>query len=465
MKLILLFFLSLCSFVGFNQNEFAFHWFSNEETHIDWSNQSPAFLFVADYYGFEGNVTYSDENGNLLFYSNQGDVNTITGYSKIWNRNGDVMPSGDIQNGLGCLSSRAGGVVIPDFTNPDVYHIFTTDCAERLTFNPPLYKGLSRSTVDMSLDNGNGDLVNVDVHIFGDTITPLGENLRITHDNTGEGYWLITHGIHFTNDPIPNDTFYVFHYDTSGISGPIKQPLGNVYSGHLEIAPDGRHLSFGNEIYLFDKVTGILTLIDSITGIEVFHSSFSPDGQLFYAHDGHTLCQWEVNAADINATQVILHQFPTNEDFQFTQLQITPNCQILVVYDTEPYIGKILYANNLGSSCGFVKDEVYYPPLRSIETVPNFVESLFQCADASLAEENEPKIKAYYLAENHSIQVQYPELKNETSFQVFDLSGRMVQSGQIVSTQDEIALQKMTQGIYILKIKGWSSQLKFAVIK
>ena len=89
----------------------------------------------------EGVATISSSTtGNLLFY---------TDGIKIWNRLHTVMPNG---NGLfGDPSSSQSAIVIPKIGDTTRYFVFTVDALLGT-------KGINYSVVNMTLDNGKGDV-------------------------------------------------------------------------------------------------------------------------------------------------------------------------------------------------------------------------------------------------------------------------------------------------------------------
>src|SRR6185369_16770394 len=88
----------------------------------------------------EGVATISNSNGNLLFYTDG-----IT----VWNRLHQVMPNG---TGLfGDPSSTQSAVIVPKIGDTTRYFVFTVD-----QIGGP--HGLRYSVVNMTLDNGKGDI-------------------------------------------------------------------------------------------------------------------------------------------------------------------------------------------------------------------------------------------------------------------------------------------------------------------
>ncbi len=117
---------------------------------IDFNGAVPVY-FDQNMYSREGCASVSDANGNLLFY---------TRGSKIWDRNGNVMPNGTgmfgngpVQNGQPIGSSAGGAIAVKSVTDPDIYYAFSLGALE----DGPI--SLWYSVVDMTLNGGLGDVV------------------------------------------------------------------------------------------------------------------------------------------------------------------------------------------------------------------------------------------------------------------------------------------------------------------
>src|SRR5215207_1693788 len=94
-------------------------------------------------YTNEGCSSISDDNGNLLFYSDG---------MTIWDASHNIMPNG---TGLhGQTSSSQSCLIAPDPGNTDLFYVFT---APEYATND----GLEYSVVDMNLNGGMGDVTGI----------------------------------------------------------------------------------------------------------------------------------------------------------------------------------------------------------------------------------------------------------------------------------------------------------------
>ncbi len=119
---------------------------------LDFSSGAPVF-FKSNNVSVEGSASVSDAEGNLLFYSNG---------NTVWDADGAQMPNGGGIQGNGPSFQAAGsctqGVGISrSVAHSEQYYLFTLDAYEDLN---PAYPGYLRySVIDMSLNNGKGDVV------------------------------------------------------------------------------------------------------------------------------------------------------------------------------------------------------------------------------------------------------------------------------------------------------------------
>ena len=146
MKRLLTFFLLFLVLQIFSQKQ-ANIWYFGQNAGIDFNFTPPKALADGELDTLEGCSTFSDANGNLLFYSDG---------TSVFDKNHDIMNFSDgstSQNQLlGDPSATQSGMIIPKPLSDDIFYLFTvTDQSNSKGFN--LY------TIDMSLNSGNGLLL------------------------------------------------------------------------------------------------------------------------------------------------------------------------------------------------------------------------------------------------------------------------------------------------------------------
>lgn len=254
--------------------------------------------------------------GNVLFYTNGIDV---------WDNNNTVMPNG---SGLfGNVSSTHSALVIPSVVTDSLYYIFTTDAAGGAN-------GFTFSMVDMTLNGGNGDVINKNFFLTDSTT----EKLAAISNNTG-GYWVVMH-------KWGDNAFYAYNVTSGGISLPVISYVGTVHStsqimntyGQMKFNMCGTKLALAIgyqntvELFDFDKSTGVfsnpitLSMSDHVYGIE-----FSRNSNYLYATTYDTsdkLVQFDVSLG----TQALILASKTSLSTtdNLYGLQMAPNGKIYV---------------------------------------------------------------------------------------------------------------------------------------
>ena len=222
----------------------------------------------------EGGSSYSDINGNLLFYSNGERVN---------NRFHQIMING---SGLsGSPYSSQAVLILPAPGSSNLYYIITT---------PYYFQGgpLTFSIVDMNLDGGRGG-----VTTKNDTLLQRSsEKLTVLRHSNGTDYWIVAHG--------DSNDFYSFLCTSSGINHvPIISYEGKAITksihkkGALKVSVCGDKIAMTNfnisdttwlELFDFDNTSGLVSNAIELDA-RIPHDygfrgvEFSPDGSKLYA--------------------------------------------------------------------------------------------------------------------------------------------------------------------------------------
>ncbi len=103
---------------------------------------------------FEGCATISDSFGELLFYTDG-----IT----VYNQDHIVMSNGD--DLFGDSSGTQSAIIVPKPGSEDIYFVFTVDAS--ISAEDP-DNGLNYSIIDMSLNNGKGEITRKNVSLLKD---------------------------------------------------------------------------------------------------------------------------------------------------------------------------------------------------------------------------------------------------------------------------------------------------------
>ncbi len=262
---------------------------------VDFRYDPPLGIDGSNMDQWEGCASISDQQGDLLFYTN--------GVS-VWNANHTTMPNG---TGLyGSISSTQSGVIVPYPGDPDTYYIFTL---YRNGDYESGHKGLCYSVVDITLDGGLGDIVSGQKNI--ELNNPNTEKITaIQHANESD-IWVVTHDW-------GNDKFLAYLIDDTGLNTtPVESSTGIVHydnsngwysAGYMKVAPSGDRIALNvlgaatTQLFDFNPVTGAVSnpMTLSTSRTQAYGIEFSPDGSKLYttAWEYNNVLQYDLSLGD-----------------------------------------------------------------------------------------------------------------------------------------------------------------------
>ncbi|NNL83469.1 MAG: T9SS type B sorting domain-containing protein [Winogradskyella sp.] len=313
-------------------------------------------------------ASISDENGNLLFY---------TDGETVWDKNHNPMPNA---NNNSPLKGKGDVIILPNPSNDEQYYIFGVDNASFWNISNYLPNnnddgsndGLTYSIVDLSLNNGLGDILpdqkNQHLITYNENDAAhleykCSEKITAVRGADCNSYWIITHF---------EAQFYAFLLDSNGVNTtpvttaiaplvPVDNELNYAFNadGKLKSSPDGKqlaiaHNSFSTEeefyfpggiyLYDFDNTTGIVsnpvTLYYNQETDYPYGVEYSSSGSWLYATtqeriiDGDViskLLRWNLDANNIANTLEILED---SEDIAFGDLQLGTDDELYVAQNS-----------------------------------------------------------------------------------------------------------------------------------
>jgi gliding motility-associated-like protein len=368
-KLIIFGFAVVSQLASVAQNE-TNNWLFGNSGGMSFSSGSPLPLAGGVLTTSEGSTTASHPvTGDLLFYSDG---------QSVWNSIHGLMPSG---TGLmGCSSSTMSALTLPQPGNPDIYYLFTTDCAENDGLN-----GFRYSIVDLTAAGGLGDVTSVNNLLFD----PCGEvNSAVVHANCVD-YWIIARELN-------NNSYRAYLLTAAGLSAPVITSIGvsagPFHYGQGKFSPDGTKFAVADglsttvQLFDFNNATGVLsnavTLFTSTFSDIPYGLSFSANSSKLYAGMGslgEQLYQWDLSsgvaATMIASITLIGDVTPT----YFPQLQLGKDHKIYIAETALSTMGVINNPDVAGLACGYVSNAV---PIAGTNTlgVPAFPENYFNSA-------------------------------------------------------------------------------------
>lgn len=367
-KILLAFTISFLSISNYGQLESA-HWYFGVYAGLDFTSGSPQVVYDGALETGEGCASISDDNGNLLFY---------TDGSTVYNRNHQTLNNVDSNGNTiylkGNSSSTQSAIIVPFPGNSDLYYIFTVDAYDLAYPGYTENEGFHYYLVDMTLNSGLGGMVNTP----NNNLLPLtSEKVTAVAHKNNQDIWVITHF---------EDKFYSYLVSSAGLNTtPVVTKIGpyidpQVYPvnsrGYIKASPNGKklgiaHLSnlplselggnstnqaFANTydghaaLYDFDDQTGIvsneivLSNDSSPYGLE-----FSFDSKyVYFEYDYHSnsylwthgeLAQYDLSVADVAASKVVIF-----DDFEHNNDLFQARGALQLALDNKIYYSPTIYS-------------------------------------------------------------------------------------------------------------------------
>lgn len=332
----------------------------------------------------EASISMSDVNGNLLFFSN----NCLFGnkeYSPMLHGEG-LNPglkqeewcstSGDpFQQSILCLP-------FPGDTNK--YIIFHLDL-EIFNFGLPggsqfAPMNLYYSVVDMSQDNGLGEVIEKNYSFIQDTL--MSEGLHAVQHANGRDWWILC-------SEYRSNCYYRILLDPWGPHLYGSQCLGPIWdryaiSGHTLFSSSGdkyvrSYPSNGLCIFDFDRCSGLLAnpiVISLAPDTNAISSmALSPSGRFAYVIFLNKIYQYDLWSSDIALSKILVAEYDgfvsTNPTY-FYQAQLGPDGRIYICsYGGTYFLHTINQPDSLGYACQVLQHGIQLPHTYSA-TMPNF---------------------------------------------------------------------------------------------
>jgi hypothetical protein len=334
----------------------------------------------------EGCSSISSASGILQFY---------TDGSFVWDRENEVMPHGS--GLLGNFSSTQSGVIVPKPASTTQFYVFTVDAYE-----DGLVDGLCYSRVDMTLNDGLGDVVTSEKNI---SLLPLTcEKITAVGHDDGISIWVITH-------QWGTDAFYAYKITTAGVDlNPVISHTGEALTGnmqqakgYLKVSPDGTKIAMANNtafsvgIFNFNHASGTVTHIVTDHNFVnpggqdpggPYGVEFSPNSSRLYISEwkaNRKIYQYDLTSNDpttILNSRLIVASVGQNS-YTVGALQLGPDNRLYIARNDNssnsfsPYLSRINSPNSLGSGCGFVDNAVNLGGRLSRYGLPPFIQSFF----------------------------------------------------------------------------------------
>ncbi|MGC9331862.1 MAG: T9SS type A sorting domain-containing protein [Bacteroidales bacterium] len=476
---------------------------------FDLQTQEVNFLPLSYWFGTpESASTISDEEGNLLFYTD-GEL--------VFNSEDTVMPDinfvDDDTHLDGNYSAYQGVVILPQAGNDSIYYIFTCDAWENL-IGGFTYQGLKYSIVNMNHVNalGAGEVVEKNIPL----LDSVGESVVATEHATKEDwYWVVASST--------RGMFYSWLLNEDGLSAPVdsfqstnvmcpNQITGTQNLQFLKFSPKGDLIFKGyccetpqdyaaHSIIGFNNLTGefefpetpknrngepeIILASYQDTTVELWsRATFSPGGNYLYTIKQMSLHpQWSPSVIErykidypIDATDIIQSKeaFYMSNVFTIKMFQNTPFGNIMVSSsaDTEMATShgyKIHLIQNPNSSDLAYFDENVYNlmdiyEVDTEENAPRVWMSFNNTVESWLYNDDDITENQQITKRENQNNLFYPNpsdgkmyltksFKQDVILKIYDLTGNLIFSKKVTSYDAPMVnLNKLSSGIYLIEI-------------
>ena len=335
----------------------------------------------------QNNASICDKDGNLLFYTNG---------CAVANRFHEMMPNGDSINsgpffdifwGGDCRYGYPGSqniTILPDPSYDEGFYIIH----KTIGYKPgaaevfPL-DSLKYTYVDMSMDEGRGDVVNKNIN-FDVRENPTNYLSVIAHTNAND-WWIVT--------PIFPSGFAVYALTESGIEFTKVEPspewdMDNTgASGYSKFSPDGTQYALFNfydglQIYDFDRDDASFS---NQRKLEVHRNTspifsgldWSPNSRFLYYMKFDSIWQLDTWVDDLSTgIEVISGRAPVGPDpfgWAYGNATLGPDCRIYIRSKSGSLTFHVINKpDELGAACDFVQHGIELPSWSASGSFPNF---------------------------------------------------------------------------------------------
>ncbi len=329
-----------------------------------------------------GNSAISDSTGNLLFYTN-GCLVADSSHQIMNNGTGINNNTNAWYNDNGYPAKT---LIMPKPNSPNQYYLFHL---EYTTFsdgqiNSVFPRWFNYSIIDLSENNGLGDVISKNIVLLDDSIGGGGTQLTACKHANGEDWWILL-------PKYTSNAYYRFLLTSDSLYGPFRQEVGYSFSwidwsGQDIFSPDGSlYLRYDPQnqahLYGFNRCNGELSYRQQInvpSNSNAGGAAISPNSRFLYIGNDTIVFQYDLQSADINASRVTVviydgFQSPFQLATNFWQMQLAPNGKIYCVASgSTDRLHVIENPDSAGLACNFRQHAITSPFCCNGISLPNF---------------------------------------------------------------------------------------------
>ncbi len=421
----------------------------------------------------QNNASICDKEGNLLFYTNG---------CAVANRHHEVMPNGEGLNvgsffyefwGGDCADGYPGSqdiIILPDPGSEDGFYILhmPTIYHPEMPSNPFTFDSLYYTYVDMSLDNGNGAVLEKNINFYSDI---LFSNFLTSISHSEENSWWIL-------DLVGPSGYIVYTLTEDGLDvskklpGPTWSPVYTSSSGYARFSPDGTKYAIFNKfdgLYIYDFDRSDATLSNELhlpwedpgESDSVFSTcEWSPNSRYLYLSENTDLWQLDTQAEPLEDGLVYIAEWLGGADRlqpSFGIAALGPDCRIYIRGKSSANSMHVIHKpDEPGLACDFVEQGLQLPAPTSAGSFPNFprfrVDEEDKCDPSIVSIVGETvwwrrDLIAYPSPASEYVTVELPEGQRGELY-LLDMNGQLVLHQTEVSAEKRLDVSVLPAGIY-----------------
>lgn len=413
-------------------------------------------------------------NGELLFYTNG---------KQVANKNHEIMPNGDSLFNYqsqwdfyftGSFTPQ-GALILPDPADTNIFYLLHTSYHFNGLVFPP--ENLYYSKIDMSLNNGLGDVVDKNHVLLQDSLWT--GFISATRHANGRDWWIVMNRFR-TNH------FYKILFSPAGFSfyeQDIGPPIDSYGLGNVCFSPDGKYFAYFDwyydlHLYEFDRCTGELSNlvqvpIDDTATCGGF--AFSPNSRFGYITSCKYVYQIDLQAADIAASRVKIAttDYFVDPEFgyhvSFYLPVLAPDNKIYIIGNNSvKYLHTIENPDLAGLASNLQQHNILLPT-SIILTIPNRVNFNLGPVTGSICDSlmlplkkvdvSDDRILIYPNPFTNILQISNPALEENSCFRIYDALGILVLELKLTTANQNIGLSALSSGIYRASICNIDGQV------
>jgi hypothetical protein len=409
-----------------------------------------------------------DKKGDLLFY---------TGGCYVINKQNAIMQHGDsitsnfaLDNwcGYNDFPMRQNNTILPYPKDSSKYVIFNLNIEHPLgSSGLPIPTQLYYHIVDMAGDNGLGAVTQKKQIILEDTLTR--GYLQATRHANGTDWWVIApewNSNCYFIVPLTESGIGQYHRSCSG------QVWGNGGGGQVTFSPNGKkyvRCNYTNGLWLFDfdnetgELSKPLELTFPVPTSNYRGVCFSPNSRFLYVAAYLQLFQFDMEAADIQASMQLVGEMDVSNPIQgggsLAFSKLAPDGKIYIAGPgNHRYLSVINKPNCYGEMCDFQQwaIKLLAPNYGGLPNMPHFntIESSNACESIQTGS---PIVSQSLLIYPNPFQdfvhIEYDNCKT-ISYRISDTLGRLIQSETINGSSTNVILSKnLPNGVYFISVQ------------